>query len=171
MDKETGTRRERWPPERIDKVIDSERKDNAGTKNHENFRDQDALPILWAHCYPFQLYNHFLFPRDAPHSRIGAPTTTHVAAAIPMLPKATKADGRCSISFLTQPTLSGSVPVILKGTSPSNQKYGDRCGLGTITSENCQRLVNAETVHLSTRRNISDFPTYQELTAIASIFC
>ena len=40
------TRRERWPPERIDKVNDSERKDNAGTKNHENFRGQDALPIL-----------------------------------------------------------------------------------------------------------------------------
>jgi hypothetical protein len=31
-------------------VNDSERKDNAGTKNHENFRGQDALPILWAHC-------------------------------------------------------------------------------------------------------------------------
>jgi hypothetical protein len=31
-------------------VDDSERKDNAGTKNHENFCGQDALPILWAHC-------------------------------------------------------------------------------------------------------------------------
>jgi hypothetical protein len=29
-------------------VNDSERKDNARTKNHENFCDQDALPILWA---------------------------------------------------------------------------------------------------------------------------
>ena len=44
------TGREHWPPERIDEVDDSERKDNAGTKNHENFCGQDALPILWAHC-------------------------------------------------------------------------------------------------------------------------
>jgi len=29
----------------IDEVDDSERKDNARTKNHENFCDQDALPI------------------------------------------------------------------------------------------------------------------------------
>jgi hypothetical protein len=29
-------------------VDDSERKDNARTKNHENFCGQDALPILWA---------------------------------------------------------------------------------------------------------------------------
>jgi hypothetical protein len=28
---------------------------------------------------------------------IGAPNANHIAAAIPMLPKATKADGRCSI--------------------------------------------------------------------------
>jgi len=40
------TRREVWPPERIDEVDDSERKDNARTKNHENFCGQDALPIL-----------------------------------------------------------------------------------------------------------------------------
>jgi hypothetical protein len=40
--------RELWPPERIDEVDDSERKDNARTKNHENFCGQDALPILWA---------------------------------------------------------------------------------------------------------------------------
>jgi hypothetical protein len=39
------TRRELWPPERIDEVDDSERKDNARTKYHENFCDQDALPI------------------------------------------------------------------------------------------------------------------------------
>jgi len=44
------TGREHWPPERIDEVDDSERKDNARTKNHENFCGQDALPILWAHC-------------------------------------------------------------------------------------------------------------------------
>jgi hypothetical protein len=29
-------------------VDDSERKDNARTKNHENFCGQDAVPILWA---------------------------------------------------------------------------------------------------------------------------
>ena len=40
--------RELWPPERIDEMDDSERKDNARTKNHENFCGQDALPILWA---------------------------------------------------------------------------------------------------------------------------
>jgi hypothetical protein len=39
------TGREIWPPKRIDEVDDSERKDNARTKNHENFRGQDALPI------------------------------------------------------------------------------------------------------------------------------
>jgi len=33
-------------PERIDEVDGSERKDNARTKNHENFCGQDALPIL-----------------------------------------------------------------------------------------------------------------------------
>jgi len=44
------TGREIRPPERIDEVDDSERKDNARTKNHENFCDQDALPILRAHC-------------------------------------------------------------------------------------------------------------------------
>src|SRR5580704_16083133 len=42
------TRRELWPPERIDKVDDSEHKDNARTKNHENFCGQAALPVLWA---------------------------------------------------------------------------------------------------------------------------
>jgi hypothetical protein len=31
------TGRELWPPERIDEVDDSERKDNTRTKNHENF--------------------------------------------------------------------------------------------------------------------------------------
>ena len=36
---------ELWPPERIDEVDDSERKDNARTKNHENFCGQDALPM------------------------------------------------------------------------------------------------------------------------------
>src|SRR6202050_1980849 len=39
--------REIWPPERIDEVNDSERKDNARTKNHENFGGQGALPVLW----------------------------------------------------------------------------------------------------------------------------
>ena len=42
------TGRELWPPERIGEVDDSERKDNARTKNHENSCGQDALPILWA---------------------------------------------------------------------------------------------------------------------------
>ena len=41
------TGREHRSPERIDEVDDSERKDNARTKNHENFCGQDALPILW----------------------------------------------------------------------------------------------------------------------------
>ena len=40
------TGREHWPPERIDEVDDSERKDNARTKKHENFCGQDAPPIL-----------------------------------------------------------------------------------------------------------------------------
>src|SRR5262250_1801156 len=44
------TGREHWHPVRIDEVDDSERKDNARTKNHENFCGQDALPILWGHC-------------------------------------------------------------------------------------------------------------------------
>ena len=38
-----------WPPERIDEVDDSEREDDARTKNHENSGDQDRLPILRAH--------------------------------------------------------------------------------------------------------------------------
>ena len=42
------TRREQWPPERIDEVDDSERKVNARTKNHEKRCGQDALPILSA---------------------------------------------------------------------------------------------------------------------------
>ena len=42
------TRREQWPPERIDEVDDSERKANARTKNHEKRCGQDALPILSA---------------------------------------------------------------------------------------------------------------------------
>lgn len=42
------TRHELWPPERIEDVDDSERKHNAGTKNHEKFCGQDALPIVWA---------------------------------------------------------------------------------------------------------------------------
>src|SRR6202451_4205262 len=42
------TGRKVWPPERIDEMDDSERKDNARTKNHENFCGQDALPILWS---------------------------------------------------------------------------------------------------------------------------
>ena len=40
------TGRERRPPERIDEVDNSERKDNARTKNHENSCGQDAPPIL-----------------------------------------------------------------------------------------------------------------------------
>ena len=44
------TGRQLWPTERIDEVDDSERKDNARTKNHENLCGQDALPILWVHC-------------------------------------------------------------------------------------------------------------------------
>jgi hypothetical protein len=40
------TGRELWPPE--NEMDDSERKDNARTKNHENSCGQDALLILWA---------------------------------------------------------------------------------------------------------------------------
>jgi hypothetical protein len=40
------TRREQWPPERIDEVHDSERKANARTKNHEDLCGQDALPYF-----------------------------------------------------------------------------------------------------------------------------
>jgi len=40
------TRREHWPPERIDEVDDSERKDNARTKNHENFCGQGHPPYF-----------------------------------------------------------------------------------------------------------------------------
>jgi len=40
------TRREQWPPERIDEVEDSERKGDARTKNHEKLCGQDALPSL-----------------------------------------------------------------------------------------------------------------------------
>ena len=40
------TRREQWPPERIDQVDDSESKANARTKNHENLCGQDALPYF-----------------------------------------------------------------------------------------------------------------------------
>ena len=39
------TGREIWPPERIDEVDDSKRKDNARTKNHENSCGQGPLPI------------------------------------------------------------------------------------------------------------------------------
>jgi len=39
------TWREIGPPERIDEVDDSERKENARTKNHENFCGQDALLV------------------------------------------------------------------------------------------------------------------------------
>ena len=39
------------PPERIDEVDDSERKDNARAEKHENSCGQDALPILWAHHF------------------------------------------------------------------------------------------------------------------------
>jgi len=38
--------REVWPPERINEVDDSERKDNARTYSHENSCGQDALPTL-----------------------------------------------------------------------------------------------------------------------------
>ena len=41
--------RELRPPERIDEVDDSERKDNARAKNHENSCGQDPLPILRVH--------------------------------------------------------------------------------------------------------------------------
>ncbi len=55
------TGRELWPPERIDEVDNSERKDNARTKNHENFCGQDALPILWAHCRSLSALQRFLY--------------------------------------------------------------------------------------------------------------
>src|SRR5271167_3357662 len=63
--------RELWPPERIDEVDDSERKDNARTKNHENCCGQDALPIFWAHCWSL-FATISLLARDAPHSRFYA---------------------------------------------------------------------------------------------------
>lgn len=44
------TRRELWPPEGIDKVDHSERKDDAGAKHHQDPRGDEALPILWTHC-------------------------------------------------------------------------------------------------------------------------
>ena len=50
------TRREIWPPERIDEVDDSERKGNACTKNHENFCGQDTL-LFCGIANPFQLRN------------------------------------------------------------------------------------------------------------------
>ena len=40
------TRREQWPPERVDEVEDSEHKANACTENHENLCGQDALPYF-----------------------------------------------------------------------------------------------------------------------------
>jgi len=39
---------EHWSPERIDKVNDSERKDNTRTENHENSGRQDGPSFLWA---------------------------------------------------------------------------------------------------------------------------
>jgi len=55
------TGREIWPPERIDEVDDSERKDNARTQNHENSCGQDALPPCLGGriAEPFQLCNDF----------------------------------------------------------------------------------------------------------------
>src|ERR1700686_1956150 len=50
------TRREIWPPERIDEMNDSERQHNARTKNHENFCGQ----MLSLFCGPNA--------RNAPHS-------------------------------------------------------------------------------------------------------
>ena len=55
------TGREVWPPERIDEVDDSERKDNARTKNHENFGGQDALPILRVLCSSLSALQRFLY--------------------------------------------------------------------------------------------------------------
>ena len=51
------TWRELWPPERIDEVDDSESKDNARTKNHENFCGQDALPGCGRIADPLQPCN------------------------------------------------------------------------------------------------------------------
>jgi len=54
------TGRELWPPKRIDEVDDSKRKDNARTKNHENFCGQNALPYFSGRIAdPFQLCNDF----------------------------------------------------------------------------------------------------------------
>jgi len=64
------TGREIWPPERIDEVDDSERKDNARTKNHENFCGQDALHIFRALLIHFSFATISLLARDAPHSQI-----------------------------------------------------------------------------------------------------
>jgi hypothetical protein len=46
---------------RIDEVDDSERKDNARTKNHENSCGQGALPILWEDVFTYSnvfIYNN-----------------------------------------------------------------------------------------------------------------
>src|SRR3984885_842864 len=65
------TGREIWPPERIDEVNDSERKDNARTKNHENFGGQGALPILWGltldapHSMPHRSFHEIRSPAPA----------------------------------------------------------------------------------------------------------
>ena len=48
-----------WAPERIDEVHDSEHKDNARTKNHENFCGQDTLLFCGRIADPFQLRTDF----------------------------------------------------------------------------------------------------------------
>ena len=63
------TGREHWPPERIDEVDDSERKDNARTKNHETFCGQDASLFCGRIADHFQLCNDFSTCSNAPHSR------------------------------------------------------------------------------------------------------
>src|SRR6266481_2060293 len=53
------TGRELWPPERIDEVDDSERKDNARTKDHENLCGQDAPLFCGRTADPCQRCNDF----------------------------------------------------------------------------------------------------------------
>ena len=66
------TGREHWPPERIDEVDDSEHKDDARTKSHENSCGQDAPLFCGRIADPFSFATISLLARDAPHPRFYA---------------------------------------------------------------------------------------------------
>jgi len=72
------TGREHWAPERIDEVDDSEHKGNACTKNHENFRGQDAL-LFCGIADPFQLCNDLSTCFRGRHVRLSVMNTYGVA--------------------------------------------------------------------------------------------